>query len=65
MTEDYCSFVASSTSDVHKVRVGGGDQSFEFVLLFLGLVGGMEKIKVHVVSYDCKYIIKWMVTFYY
>ena len=37
MTEDDCGFVASATSDVHEVGVGGWDQSFEFVLLFFGL----------------------------
>jgi len=47
MTEDDSSFVAASALDVHEVGVGILDESFQFVLLFLGFKGGVKEISVH------------------
>ena len=50
MTENGCSLVASSTFNIHKVGVGGGNETFKFVALALGLEYGVQKVSVHVVE---------------
>ena len=47
MAEDDSGLVAASALDVHEIAVGGGHKSGEFVLLLLGLEGGVKKISIH------------------
>ena len=47
MTEDHVNFIAASAANVHKVGVGGGDQSLELVGLPLLFLGGAKQISVH------------------
>ena len=44
MTEDGGRLIASSTLNIHEVRVGSRDESLEFMLLLLRLVGWVEEI---------------------
>ena len=39
MTEHNIGFVAAAASDVHEVGVGGRDEPFEFVAVFLSFLG--------------------------
>ena len=50
VTENGCSLVASSTFNIHEVGVGGGNETFKFVALALGLEYGVQKVSVHVVE---------------
>ena len=59
MTEDYVDFVAAAASDIHKVRVGGGNKSLELVGLFLLFDGGVQKISVHL--WNLKYLYKYSI----
>ena len=47
MTEDGGRLIASSTLNVHEVRVGSRDESLEFMLLLLRLVGWVEEVSLH------------------
>ena len=49
MAEDHGGLVAASAFHVHEVGVGGGHQSFHFVLLLLGLKGGVKEVSVHAI----------------
>ena len=41
MTEDDSSLVAAAAFDVHKIGIGSGNKSLEFVGLSFGFEGGM------------------------
>ena len=47
MAEHYIDFIASTASDVHKVWVGGGNESFKLVGILLLLKGGVKEVSVH------------------
>lgn len=47
VTEYNIGFVAASAFNIHKVGVGGGDQSFQFVGLSFVLEGGVEEVSIH------------------
>lgn len=47
MTEDHIDFIASATSNVHKVGVRGGDKPFQLVGISLLFNGRVEEVSVH------------------
>ncbi len=57
MAEDDGSLVASSALDVHEVGVGGGHQSFEFVVLLFSLESGVKEVSIHVLAKNIKNIL--------
>lgn len=65
VAENNIGLVASSAFNVHEVRVRGGDESFQFMCIFLLFKGWVEQVSFHLLNIISDNIYKYIILFYF